>query len=271
MYPIQPRSAPRFQRRITEITGLRPLTSFLNSPLSPLCSPLATPPVIVFDFETTGHSPKYGDRPIEVGAVRIEQNRIVERFQALMNPGFTISWFIQSLTGISNDLVATAPPCEEVMTRFADWFGDTPLVAHNVGFDRTFLDAELALIGRERTNPMACTVLTARRLFPDFPDHKLATLVRSLEIPTDGTFHRALADAEMTGHLWITMTELLRDRYDLQQIPFSLMQELMKIGRAKVDRYLRTFAEQQYQPKLFDPSRAVLQCSITNKPSKTTF
>ena len=201
--------------------------------------------VIVLDFETTGMSPDYGDRPIEVGAVRLENDQIVDRFQSLMNPGFTISWFIESLTGISNELVATAPPCEEVMARFADWIGDVPLVAHNVGFDRKFLDAELALIGRNRENPMTCTMLASRRLFPEASNHKLATLVRHCSIATNGTFHRALADAEMTGYLWIAMIDLLRDRYGIFDIPFSLMQELTRISRRKADRYLRIFAEQQ--------------------------
>ena len=204
-------------------------------------------PVIVLDFETTGMSPKYGDRPIEVGAVRIENNAIVDRFQGLMNPGFAISWFIESLTGISNALVAEAPPCEEVMDRFADWIGDAPLVAHNAGFDRTFLDAELLRIGRDRGNPMTCTMLTSRRLFPESPNHKLATLVRHCGIYTDGTFHRALADAEMTGHLWIAMTDLLQDRYGLREVPFPLMQALSRIARTKADRYLRTYAAQQRQ------------------------
>ncbi len=203
------------------------------------------PAVIVLDFETTGMSPAYGDRPIEVGAVRIEHDRIVDRFQELMNPGFTISWFIESLTGISNELVAASPPCEEVMTRFAKWIDDTPLVAHNAGFDRKFLDAELALVGRERTNPMVCTVLAARRLYPESPNHKLATLVSHLGIFTDGTFHRALADAEMTGHLWIAMTDLLRSRYNLSEIPFALMQDLTRIGRRKVDRFLQGYTELQ--------------------------
>ena len=206
---------------------------------------MANHSVVVLDFETTGMSPEYGDRPIEVGAVRIEQDRIVDRFQGLMNPGFTVSWFIESLTGISNALVAAAPPCEVVMTRFAEWIGDTPLVAHNAGFDRRFLDAELALIGRSRENPMTCTMLAARRLFPEANNHKLATLVRHCGIFTDGTFHLALADAEMTGHLWIALTDRLQDRYGLSEVPFSLMQELTRIARAKTDRYLRTFAEQQ--------------------------
>ena len=216
---------------------------------------MSTDPVIVLDFETSGMSPKYGDRPIEVGAVRIEGDMIVDRFQALMNPGFPVSWFIESLTGIGNDLIAAAPPCEEVMTRFADWIGDTPLVAHNAGFDRAFLDAELALLGRERLNPMACTMLASRRLFPDAPNHKLATLVGHLGIYHDGTFPRALADAEMTGHLWIAMTDLLLGQHGLRQVPFGLMQEIGRMARTKIPAYLRTLTvpSPEQQGQLFCP------------------
>ena len=131
------------------------------------------------------------------------------------------------------------------MACFADWIGDAPLVAHNAGFDRRFLDSELALIGRSRENPLTCSMLTARRLFPEASNHKLATLVRHCALSTNGTFHRALADAEMTGHLWVAMTDLLRDRYGINAAPFSLMQELTRIARAKADRYLRSFAQRQ--------------------------
>ena len=206
---------------------------------------MSTDTVIVLDFETTGMSPNNGDRPIEVGAVRIEGDLIVDRFQALMNPGFPVSWFIERLTGIGNDLIAAAQPCEVVMARFADWIGQTPLVAHNAGFDRAFLDAELALLGRERTNAMTCSMLAARRLIPDAPDHKLATLVRHLGIYTDGTFHRALADAEMTGHLWIAMTDLLQGRHGLTEVPFPLMQELGRMAKTRVREYLRSLAARQ--------------------------
>ncbi len=72
-------------------------------------------PVIVFDFETTGLSPQYGDRAIEIGAVLIKDNLIIDRSQGLMNPGFRISSFIESYTGISNEMVKSVPPCEEVM------------------------------------------------------------------------------------------------------------------------------------------------------------
>jgi len=104
-------------------------------------------PVIVLDFETTGLSPQYGDRAIEIGAVLIEDNMIVDRFQGLMNPGFRINSFIEAYTGISNDLLEDAPPCEEMMEQFAEFMKDHPLVAHNAAFDRRFLDAELACCG----------------------------------------------------------------------------------------------------------------------------
>ena len=88
-------------------------------------------PVIVLDFETTGLSPRYGDRAIEIGAVRIENNRVVDRFQSLMNPGFRISSFIESYTGISNRMVDAAPSCGEVMAQFAEFICDYPLVEND--------------------------------------------------------------------------------------------------------------------------------------------
>ena len=107
-------------------------------------------PVIVFDFETTGLSPQHGDRPIEIGAVLIENHKITHQFQSLMNPGFRISSFIESYTGISNSMVRTAPPCEDVMEEFVEFIGSYPLVAHNASFDLRFLESELGYIGKSR-------------------------------------------------------------------------------------------------------------------------
>ena len=123
-------------------------------------------PVIVLDFETSGLSPHYGDRAIEIGAVMIENSMITARFQSLMNPGFRISSFIESYTGITNDMLAAALPCEEVMKQFAQFIDGLPLVAHNASFDRRFLDAELGFIGRSRDSSMACSMLAARRVYP---------------------------------------------------------------------------------------------------------
>lgn len=202
-------------------------------------------PVIVLDFETTGLSPQYGDRAIEIGAVLIVNNMVTDRFQSLMNPGVKISSFIESYTGISNDMVETAPPCEEVMERFADFIGDHPLVAHNASFDRRFLDSEFGFIGRARKNRMACSMLAARRVYPNAPNHQLGTLVRYCEIYTDGTFHRALADAEMTAHLWISMIIEIQDTFGIKHVPFDLMQKISKTTKAKVPKLLEKVAGKQ--------------------------
>ncbi len=201
--------------------------------------------VIVFDFETTGLSPDYGDRAIEIGAVLIENNEIVDSFQSLMNPGFRISSFIESYTGISNSMVAAAPPCETVMEEFASFIGDRPLVAHNASFDKRFLDSEFDLISRSRNNSMACSMLASRRIYPNAPNHKLGTLVRYCDIETDGTFHRALADAQMTGHLWTSMINHIKDVFGVQYVSFELMQKLTKISKAKASSFLQKNATQQ--------------------------
>jgi DNA polymerase-3 subunit epsilon len=202
-------------------------------------------PVIVLDFETSGLSPQYGDRAIEIGAVLIENDRVTDRFQSLMNPGFRISSFIESYTGINNHMVAAAPPCEEVMEQFAEFIGDHPLVAHNASFDRRFLDSELGFIGKSRNNNLACSMLAARRVYPNAPNHQLGTLVRYCGIYTDGTFHRALADAEMTGRLWISMIDQIKGTFGINQVPFDLMWKLSQITKAKAAAYLEKIARQQ--------------------------
>lgn len=195
--------------------------------------------VIVLDFETTGLSPNGGDRAIEIGAVRIEKGKVRERFQSLMNPGKRVAPFIEDYTGITNAMLKKAPPCKTVMAEFADFVEDFDMVAHNASFDSRFLMAECRRIKRSPSGEFACSMLTARRLYPDAPNHKLGTLVAFHQLPTDGTFHRALADAEMTAHLWLKMLTDLEDRYALKRIPFSLMQNIATIPKAKIDRFLK--------------------------------
>lgn len=194
--------------------------------------------VVVLDFETTGLSPNQGDRAIEIGAVRIEQGRITDRFQELMNPGFRISGFIESYTGISNAMLRNAPPCGEVMGRFADFIGDDSLVAHNASFDSRFLDAELRLLGRSHAGSFACSMLIARRLYQDAPNHKLGSLVAYKNIPTDGVFHRALADTEMTAKLWLLMLGDLRSGHGIDPVSFPFMQKLGRTAKGAVPRLL---------------------------------
>jgi len=200
---------------------------------------------IVLDFETTGLSADGGDRAIEIGAVRIEQGRITDRYQGLMNPGRRINYFIENYTGITNQMLATAPPCSEVMAGFSEFIEDFDLVAHNASFDSRFLSAEMRRIGREVAGEFACSMLTSRRLYPDAPNHKLGTLVEFHHLPNDGTFHRALADAEMTAHLWLKMLDDLQENYLLEQVPFSLMQQISHTPKARVNHFLQDWASKQ--------------------------
>ena len=199
-----------------------------------------TPPLIVLDFETTGLSPDYGDRAIEIGAVRIEAGEITGRFQSLMNPGRRISGFIEDYTGITNAMLKDAPPCGEVMEAFIEFAGEADMVAHNASFDRRFLAAEWQMIGRRCGNAFACSMLIARRIYQEAPNHKLGTLVAFNNIANDGTFHRALADAEMTAQLWLLMVEEVKQRSGARQVPFKWMQALAKTPKRAVDRFLAT-------------------------------
>ncbi len=194
---------------------------------------------VVIDFETTGLSPGYGDRIIEVGAVLIADGQIGDKFQSLMNPGMKVSGFIEEYTGITNRMLATAPAIKEVMPKLREFLSHHHLVAHNASFDSGFLDAELERINHKRFNKFACSMLTARRLYPESPNHKLETLVRYKNLKTDGVHHRALADAEMTAHLWLRMLEDIRNNYGFHTVPFGLMQQLSKISKKKVPEFLR--------------------------------
>ncbi|MDO6424340.1 3'-5' exonuclease [Saccharophagus degradans] len=201
--------------------------------------------VVVLDFETTGLSPDIGDRAIEIGAVRLHNGEIIDRFQALMNPGFKISGFIASYTGIDNNMLAKAPPCDEVMDAFANYIGNDNLVAHNASFDKRFLDAELYRIGRSYSGDFTCSLLAARRLFPNAENHKLGTLVKHTKLQSDGAFHRALYDSEMTAKVWMVMLMQLQQAYGLSHVPFSLIQKITKTPKKSVHGLLEKFVAKQ--------------------------
>jgi DNA polymerase-3 subunit epsilon len=194
--------------------------------------------LVVLDFETTGLSPTNGDRAIEIGAVRIENGKVTDKFQSLMNPGFRISSFIEEYTGITNNMLLKAEPCDEVMGKFADFIGDDNLLAHNASFDRKFLDAELNSISRKYSGQFICSLLVSRRIHLDTPNHKLGTLIRYKNIPSDGAFHRALFDAEMTAKLWLKMLDDIERRISKEFVPFELITKLSKTPKKDINRLL---------------------------------
>ncbi len=195
--------------------------------------------VIVLDFETTGLSPDYGDRAIEIGAVRIKNGEVVARFQALMNPGRRVDRFIEGYTGITNSMLKDAPPCKKVMHEFADFINGYNLVAHNASFDKRFLDAELGKISRRYSGQFACSMLMSRRIYQNAPNHKLGTLVKYANIPSDGAYHRALYDSEMTTKLWLAMLDNISEQVEIESIPFTLTQKLTKTPKQDVRKFLQ--------------------------------
>lgn len=195
--------------------------------------------VIVLDFETTGLSPEMGDRAIEIGAVRIQDGVITERFQRLMNPGRPVSSFIEQYTGISNEMLQDAPPAAEVMLEFAAFVEDYSLVAHNASFDQRFLRAELKRLRLSCNNPFSCSMLASRRIYQTAPNHTLSGLVDFKKIPNDGVFHRALADAEMTARLWLAILEDIAEIYKVSACSFNVMQQLTTIPKRSVQSFFQ--------------------------------
>ena len=207
----------------------------------------------VIDFETTGMSPSMGARATEIAVVLVQDGRAVGRYASLMRSGTWVPPFIEQLTGISNRMLAAAPPAAEVMAEVADFCRGAALVAHNASFDRGFWQHEMALArvaGRLAeadagggVAEFGCTLLLSRRLWPEVPNHKLGTLARWHGITATGRAHRALADAEMAAELWLRITDDVQKRY-AASVPFGLLCALQRTPRHQLARCVaRYFAQ----------------------------
>ena len=203
-----------------------------------------TETVVVLDFETTGLYPDNGDRVIEIGAVLLRDQEIIDQFQSLINPGFFINNEIETITGITNAMLSGAPAAPEAMEKFTKFIGTHPLVAHNASFDQHFLETELGHYGKKRPLNFGCTLRIARRLYPDVINYKLETLVRYKEIPVNNQFHRALADAEMAAMLWVKIIEDLKSQFGFEYIPFDLMKKIGKMNKENMVNLLQKEAEE---------------------------
>jgi DNA polymerase III subunit epsilon len=199
--------------------------------------------VAVIDFETTGMGPTQGARATEIAVVLVQDGRIVDRYASLMHSGVWVPPFIEQLTGISNRMLATAPPAAQVMREVAAFTRGCALVAHNASFDRSFWQAEHALAGMDagvQQTPFACTLLLSRRLYPEAPNHRLGTLAQWHGITPTGRAHRALADAEMAAGLWLCIVRDVMARH-AASVPFGLLCELQRVPRQQLDRAVKRY------------------------------
>ena len=179
------------------------------------------PCYVLLDLETMGGNATI-DRITEIAAVRVENGIEVARWSTLVNPGVRIPPFIQSLTGISDAMVATAPAFDEVARQLLDLLDGAVLVAHNVRFDHGFIVNELQRLERRLQIKTLCTVRLSRALYPQFKSHGLDAILARHGLHTLAR-HRAMGDVEVVlAWLEIARTELGREA--LQQAAQQLLQ-----------------------------------------------
>ncbi|MGL5328391.1 MAG: PolC-type DNA polymerase III [Peptostreptococcaceae bacterium] len=165
---------------------------------------------VVFDIETTGFS-NVNDKITEIGAVKIENFKVVDKFSELINPQKDISYKIQELTGITNDMVKDKPTIEEILPKFMDFIGDSVLVAHNAEFDTSFISQKCREQDLEYKNKSIDTLMLARILLPNLKRHRLNVVAKELGIPLLN-HHRAVDDADATALIFLKFLDMLQKK-----------------------------------------------------------
>ena len=188
----------------------------------------------VIDFETTGLSPNNGDRALEIGIAIIENGRVIDSYQSLMNPRIKVPPFITGLTGITQKMISNAPSSEVAMKEAYDFVSSTWLVAHNASFDKKFWGFELNNIGIVSGDRFLCTMLISRRLYPWANNHKLETLVNIHGIKVKGQHHRALADSLMAAELFIQAQKDIESLYASEKITPEFLLAYQKKSKSKL-------------------------------------
>jgi len=166
---------------------------------------------VIFDLETTSMKPENG-YIVDIAALRVRDGQVVDRFESLVNPGRPIVG--HQVHGISTDDVANAPTAAEVLTRFTEWVGETPVVAHNVSFDLPFVLRHLPNDVKWEPGAVFDTLELGYQLYPDAGTWKLPDLVRFIFGREHVVAHRAMPDAEATAELFLHFTQGLSERLD---------------------------------------------------------
>ncbi len=163
---------------------------------------------IVFDIETTGFS-SIRDSIIEIGAVKVQDGRIVDRFSTFVNPKRPIPFEITNLTSITDEMVMDSPGIETILPQFLEFVGDGVLVAHNAGFDVGFIEQNCRNLGLDDHFIYVDTVALARVLLPTLSKYKLNIVAKALNISLEN-HHRAVDDAGATAEIFVKFVEMLK-------------------------------------------------------------
>lgn len=159
----------------------------------------------LLDLETTGLS-SWVDEVIEVGILKIRNNEVIDKYTSLCKPRRPIDSFITKLTGITNDMVESSPAFKDLKNEVMAFIGDDIIVGHNVSFDVGFIQEKFE---EEYDNKYVDTLQLARKLYPNFENHKLSTI--SNELGFGEAEHRALGDCVTTKKLYDTIKQKLID------------------------------------------------------------
>ncbi|MBA4698223.1 MAG: PolC-type DNA polymerase III [Ruminococcus sp.] len=165
---------------------------------------------IVFDLETTGFS-AIKDKIIEIGAVKVVNGEVVDRFSTFVNPKRPIPFEITQLTGITDEMVIESPDIETILPQFLEFAGDGVLVAHNAGFDIGFIEQNCRYQEIAPHFVYVDTVALARVLLPTLSRYKLNVVAKALGIPLEN-HHRAVDDAKATAEIFMKFVQMLREQ-----------------------------------------------------------
>ena len=182
---------------------------------------------VVFDLETTGFSPNTC-KIIEIGAVKVENGVITERFSEFVNPQVPIPFKIEELTGIRDDMVMGAETIEEILPRFMEFCEGCVMIAHNAEFDMSFIRKNCMDLDIPCDHTVGDTVAMARILLPTLHRFKLDTVAKALKISLEN-HHRAVDDAECTAHIFVKFIEMLKERH------IETLNDLNSLGATSVD------------------------------------
>lgn len=189
---------------------------------------------VVFDLETTGFSPNM-NKIIEIGAVKVVNGTVSDRFSSFVNPQVPIPFEIENLTGIKDDMVMDAPVIDDILPKFLEFSKGSVMVAHNADFDMGFIRHDCKQQGIEQEFTVLDTVALARALMPNLNRFKLDTVAKALNISLRN-HHRAVDDAGCTAEIFQKFVGMLEDRgiHDLDEL------EKMGVSTAAVIKKMPT-------------------------------
>ena len=171
---------------------------------------------VVLDIETTGFSPE-NDEIIELSAIKVAENKIVDEFSQLINPQRYVSTYITNLTGISQQMLVGMPDIKEALADFVEFVSDNMIMGHNVTFDIGFINNKLQKhYNTELDNDYVDTLTIARKFLPDLKSKKLGNIAQHFKFNTDG-MHRGLKDCFVTNLCYQKFLQMYKEQ-QLKQV-----------------------------------------------------